>query len=147
MKYLVFYANNDYYMSKLGNIFSRLYVFNTFIFLFGDFGVGKTFFSRSFYCDLFDCKFFLKSASFSIIESYFLNDLYFYHVDFYRLCNINDFDKTFFDKKIVLLAEWVDKMFMRTIFPDICVYIFFYSFFDRIILIKSKYIDFNKLFF
>lgn len=144
-----FYFNDYATFNRFSIILSRCYLFNTMLFLFGNFGVGKTFFSKSFLGDILNYKYIVNSSSFSKVNVFFLNDMCFYHIDLYNFISFSDIDfkllNFLYDDGFFLLAEWGEKLLPR-ITPDIYVHIFFYSFFSRIVFIRSSSIDVVKLF-
>lgn len=135
--------------NKFSIILSRCYLFNTIIFLVGDFGIGKTFFSKGFLGNILDYNYNISSSSFSKVNVFFLNDVCFYHSDFYDFISFEDVDSKLSacldEKKKFLLVEWGEKL-IKKIEPDLCIYIYIYTFSSRIIIIKSKHIDILKLF-
>ena len=145
----VFFFDNYISFNKFSIILSRCYLFNTVIFLVGDFGIGKTFFSKGFLGNILDYNSNISSSSFSKINVFFLNDVCFYHCDFYDFASFDNIDSKLFtcldEKRIFLLVEWGEKL-LQKIVPDLCVYIFFYNFSSRVVIIKSKHIDVLKLF-
>jgi tRNA threonylcarbamoyl adenosine modification protein YjeE len=145
----IFFLNDYLSYNKFSIILSRCYLFNTVIFLVGDFGSGKTFFSKGFLGNILDYNYNISSSSFSKVNVFFLNDICFYHSDFYDFISFEDVDSKLFtfldEKKKFLLVEWGEKL-LKKIVPDLCVYIYFYTFSSRIIIIKSKHIDVSKLF-
>lgn len=135
--------------NKFSIILSRCYLFNTVIFLIGDFGVGKTFFSKGFLGDILGYNYNVSSASFSKVNVFFLNNMCFYHSDFYDIFSFEDVESKLFNvvykENFFLLVEWGEKLLSK-ISPDLCIYIHVYSFSSRIIIIKSKYVNLLKLF-
>lgn len=151
MNYCSFYLKDKKSMNEFSKILSRVYLFDTIIFLIGKFGVGKTFFTKGLLNELLNYNVFIKSPSYSFVDIYFFNDIFIGHCDFYRINKISEFDDMFFNlnlnNKFFLLIEWGEKIFNRLQTPDICIYIFCYSFLDRIVILRSKTVNFNKLFF
>lgn len=149
MNFFSFYVNDSYCMEKLSKLFSRLYILNTIVFLFGDFGSGKTFFVKSLLTEFFFNNLCIRSPSYSFIDIYFFDKLYFYHLDFYRNCDVKRFSDLFFDfflnDNFIFFIEWGEKLFGNLLRPDVCIFIFYYSFFNRIVIVKSRNINFTKL--
>ncbi|HIH2763749.1 MAG TPA: tRNA (adenosine(37)-N6)-threonylcarbamoyltransferase complex ATPase subunit type 1 TsaE [Candidatus Azoamicus sp.] len=146
---LSFYFNDYISFNRFSVILSRCYLFNTVIFLVGDFGVGKTFFSKGFLGDILNYNCNINSSSFSKVNVFFLNDVCYYHSDFYDFISFKEANiklfRYLYSENFLLLVEWGEKL-LSEIIPDICINIFFYSFSSRCILIKSKRIDILKLF-
>lgn len=144
-----FYFNNYLTFNKFSIILSRCYLLNTSVFLFGYFGVGKTFFSKGFLGEVLNYKYDINSSSFSKVNIFFLNNTYFYHFDCYN--SFNSFNsnnvnfKLLYEENFFSLVEWGDK-FISKISPDLLIYIFFYSFYSRVVILKSYNINFFKLF-
>jgi len=82
------------------------------IYLKGDLGAGKSFFSRAF------IQFFLpgekvKSPTYTIVESYKISTNCIYHLDLYRLCDPEELEylaiRDLFSENFVALIEWPQK--------------------------------------
>jgi tRNA A37 threonylcarbamoyladenosine biosynthesis protein TsaE len=146
---IYFYFKDYVSFNKFSIILSRCYLLNTAIFLLGNFGVGKTFFSKGLLGEILNYKYTINSSSFSKVNVFFLNGMCFYHVDFYDFVRPYDVDVKLFkflsDENFFLLTEWGEKLLYK-ITPDIYVYIFFYSIFSRFVIIKSYNINIIKLF-
>ncbi|TAL77216.1 MAG: tRNA (adenosine(37)-N6)-threonylcarbamoyltransferase complex ATPase subunit type 1 TsaE [Burkholderiaceae bacterium] len=82
------------------------------IYLKGDLGTGKTSFVRALLhaCGITEK---IKSPSYTLLETYNLSNLYFYHLDFYRLRDSREWlDAGFRDilqKKAIVLIEWPEQ--------------------------------------
>ena len=78
----------------------------------GDLGAGKTSFARAL-LRAAGIKGRIKSPSYALLESYNLSNLYFYHLDFYRFSNTNEWvDAGFRDilqQEAVVLIEWPEQ--------------------------------------
>lgn len=78
----------------------------------GDLGAGKTSFARAL-LRAAGIKGRIKSPSYALLESYNLSNLYFYHLDFYRFSNTNEWvDAGFRDilqQEAVILIEWPEQ--------------------------------------
>lgn len=141
-----FYFNNYLDFNKFSIVLSRCHLLNTSIFLFGYFGVGKTFFSKGFFGEVLNYKYDVNSSSFSKVNVFFLNNTYFYHFDCYDSLNSSNIDfKILYEENFFSLVEWGDKI-MSKINPDIFIYIYFYSIYSRVVILKSYNINFFKLF-
>ncbi|MCS7244716.1 MAG: tRNA (adenosine(37)-N6)-threonylcarbamoyltransferase complex ATPase subunit type 1 TsaE [candidate division WOR-3 bacterium] len=80
--------------------------------LFGDLGSGKTTFARGF-LKFFNIKH-IRSPSFVIVIEYKYQDIFIYHMDFYRLSfkEVVNFDfSEILKKKSIVLIEWCPKEF------------------------------------
>lgn len=135
--------------NKFSIILSRCYLFNTIVFLTGDFGVGKTFFSKGFLGDILNYNYNINSSSFSKVNVFFLNNICFYNSDFYDFVSFREADMKLFkylhSENFFLLVEWGENLLSKII-PDIYIKIFFNSYSSRFVLIKSNHINFFKLF-
>lgn len=141
-----FYFNNYFAFNKFSIVLSRCYLLNTNIFLFGYFGVGKTFFSKGFLGEVLNYNYDVNSSSFSKVNVFFLNNTYFYHFDCYDSLSSRNIDfKILCEENFFSLVEWGDKL-MSKISPDLLIYIYFYSFYSRVVILKSYNINFLKLF-
>jgi tRNA threonylcarbamoyladenosine biosynthesis protein TsaE len=82
------------------------------IYLRGDLGAGKTSLARAL-LRAAGIKGRIKSPSYALVESYNLSNLYFYHLDFYRFSNTNEWvDAGFRDilqQEAVILIEWPEQ--------------------------------------
>lgn len=141
-----FYFNDYFAFNKFSIVLSRCYLLNTNIFLFGYFGVGKTFFSKGFLGEVLNYNYDVNSSSFSKVNVFFLNNIYFYHFDCYDSLSSRNIDfKILCEENFFSLVEWGDKL-MSKISPDLLIYIYFYSFYSRVVILKSYNINFLKLF-
>jgi tRNA A37 threonylcarbamoyladenosine biosynthesis protein TsaE len=141
-----FYFNDYFAFNKFSIVLSRCYLLNTNIFLFGYFGVGKTFFSKGFLGEVLNYNYDVNSSSFSKVNVFFLNNTYFYHFDCYDSLSSRNIDfKILCEENFFSLVEWGDKL-MSKISPDLLIYIYFYSFYSRVVILKSYNINFLKLF-
>ncbi|MEO0145095.1 MAG: tRNA (adenosine(37)-N6)-threonylcarbamoyltransferase complex ATPase subunit type 1 TsaE [candidate division WOR-3 bacterium] len=111
---MIFISRSEEETEKLGYEFAKnlkLEKFPMVIKLYGGLGSGKTTFTRGF------LKFFniknVRSPSFTIINEYTFKDIKIYHMDFYRLENV-EIEKLGIDeiinKKAILIIEWPEKL-------------------------------------
>ncbi|AFZ83859.1 ATPase with strong ADP affinity [Candidatus Kinetoplastibacterium blastocrithidii TCC012E] len=82
------------------------------IYLYGDLGSGKTTLVR-YFLQSFGIVDNIKSPSFSIMEQYYINEISFYHFDFYRFNHqsevLNIGLNELKDKNTIMLIEWPEK--------------------------------------
>jgi tRNA threonylcarbamoyladenosine biosynthesis protein TsaE len=99
------------------------------LYLHGDLGAGKTYFSRAMLQSL-GVKGRIKSPTYTIVEPYFvegLGDLF--HFDFYRLSNVEEVEYLGlenYDQAYLSLIEWPNKAGAYLLKPDIS-FMFFYD--------------------
>jgi len=93
------------------------------IFLSGDLGAGKTTLARGVLRGLGHAGR-VKSPTFSLVEVYELSSLYFYHFDFYRFGNPDEWRNAglqeYFNPEAICLVEWPEKA-MGLPVPDVVV--------------------------
>ncbi len=146
---LSFYFETYFSFNKFSIVLSRCYLSNTNVFLFGYFGVGKTFFAKGFLGDILNHKYDINSSSFSKINVFFLNNTNFYHFDFYDFLKLNKRYiknvKALHEENFFCLIEWGNNIISR-INPDLLIYIYFNSFYSRFVILKSYNINILKLF-
>ena len=96
------------------------------IHLHGDLGAGKTCFARAFLraCGVTGR---IKSPSYALLETYKVSNLYFYHLDFYRFGDSQEWlDAGFRDilqKNAVVLIEWPEQAGALLPPPDLDLYL------------------------
>lgn len=92
----------------------------------GDLGAGKTSFVRSF-LRAAGVRGRIKSPSYTLLESYNLSNLYFYHLDFYRFSNSNEWvDAGFRDilhENAIVLIEWPEQAGKLLPPPDLDIHL------------------------
>lgn len=93
----------------LGETFSKVCMMGCIIYLNGYIGTGKTVFCKGFLRGL-GYKSYVKSPTYTIIESYFLFNTYIHHCDCYRLNSETELIEIgiqdYFDGKSIFLIEW-----------------------------------------
>jgi tRNA threonylcarbamoyladenosine biosynthesis protein TsaE len=131
-------------------ILSNIYMDNNLIFLFGNIGVGKTFFSKVFIGNIIKFSKIIKSPTFSLMETYKINDKAIYHFDFFNIKNIFILKKLnldiIFNNCVFSLLEWSNKFYSCLPNPSHIFIFLSYSDFNRIIIMQSDFLNFNKLF-
>lgn len=128
---------------------SKVFFSGSVVFLLGNLGLGKTSLVRSFIGNLFNYRLIVKSPTYSMLEIYvFLNNSI-CHFDLYRLLKVHDlFDlglNNYYGENIMLFIEWGAKFYSFFI-PNILIYFFCYSDVGRIFVLKSKIVNFRKVF-
>ena len=97
---------------KLGASLAEVLQPGMVIFLEGDLGAGKTTLTRGILRGLgFDGR--VKSPTYTLVESYPLSSLYFYHFDLYRFSDPLEWEdaglRDYFNAQSICLIEWADK--------------------------------------
>ncbi|HIH2763112.1 MAG TPA: tRNA (adenosine(37)-N6)-threonylcarbamoyltransferase complex ATPase subunit type 1 TsaE [Candidatus Azoamicus sp.] len=142
--------NNKKNFLTCGNILSKITLNNKFFFLLGNLGIGKTTLIKSIAGSMTKYKINMSSPSYKIIEQYtYIKKIY--HIDFFKVNNIKNLTEIdFFDyqkQNAFFFIEWGDKIKIKNFIPDIRIYIFHYSnFSNRLIIIKSKFLNLKKIF-
>ncbi|SFN13580.1 tRNA threonylcarbamoyladenosine biosynthesis protein TsaE [Formivibrio citricus] len=97
---------------KLGAALARVLLPGMTLFLEGDLGAGKTTLTRGILRGLgFAGR--VKSPTYTLVESYALSSLYFYHFDLYRFSDPLEWEdaglREYFNAQSLCLIEWADK--------------------------------------
>lgn len=120
------------------------------IFLIGNLGFGKTFFVKSILGFILKYRIIIRSPTYSLINYYYFNNIYFYHLDFYRILDNKKFIEidiiNILNNKFFLFIEWGNSILNKFFFPNINIFFFKYqNFFNRFLIIKSYLNNFNFL--
>jgi tRNA threonylcarbamoyladenosine biosynthesis protein TsaE len=97
---------------RLGAKFAKLLKKGDIIFLNGDLGVGKTTFVQGI-AFAFGNEGFARSSSFTLVSEYKAKDCKLFHLDLYRLQNVNIWDLGFEEylySSNITLIEWADRL-------------------------------------
>jgi tRNA threonylcarbamoyladenosine biosynthesis protein TsaE len=90
----------------------------------GDLGTGKTTLVRGLLRAL-GVSGAVKSPTYTLVEHYMVSSLYFYHFDFYRFTNPNEWDyagmSDYFRDDAVCLVEWPERVGDRLPVPDLAL--------------------------
>lgn len=92
---------------------------NCLIFLNGDLGAGKTYFTKGLFKGLGYSNYLqINSPTFDIVNTYFHDDLKINHLDLYRLDKIDKEDEIWLDEiineKSISIIEWANKFEFKT---------------------------------
>lgn len=130
MKEYVFISSNTSNTMLLGSVLASDCVKGCIIYLYGCVGVGKSVFCVGFLKKLGYIGY-INSPTYTLVESYFLNDWHVHHFDCYRLNSSEELEnigfRDFFDKKAVCLIEWPKKYIKILPVEDISITISYYS--------------------
>lgn len=112
MREIIFHFSEEQLQSFLKKTYSIFCQPPLTIFLHGSLGSGKTTFVRSFLLNA-GIKGHIKSPSYSLVEEYKVNNLFFYHFDLYRLKSPDELEeiglRDYVQPNAVLLFEWPEK--------------------------------------
>ena len=90
----------------------------------GELGTGKTTFVRGL-LRARGIRGAVKSPTYTLVEHYSISSLYFYHFDFYRFTNPNEWDSAgmsdYFRDDAVCLVEWPERVGDRLPKPDLAL--------------------------
>lgn len=108
----------------LGAILSKICIMGCVIYLNGHIGTGKTVLCKGFLQGL-GYQGYIKSPTYTLIESYCVSNINIYHCDCYRLNSkeelINIGIQDYYDGKSILLIEWPKQDIRTIILPDIII--------------------------
>ncbi|HFL8794944.1 MAG TPA: tRNA (adenosine(37)-N6)-threonylcarbamoyltransferase complex ATPase subunit type 1 TsaE [Candidatus Azosocius sp. HAIN] len=143
------YIANNFILSIINcyfNIFSNICLN---IHLYGDLGIGKTFFMKGLIKGA-GGNFLVKSPTYNIYDVYFCEKFYICHFDLYRLNDFNNLN--FFENEInlnynsICIFEWPIESVNFVYTPDFIINIF-YVLNKRYIIIKSSSLIGRKILF
>lgn len=151
MKKIFKYVKNKNETNFYGKILSKFFFCKNIINFTGEIGIGKTTLIKNIIEKKIKYKKNIKSPSYKIINEYKYKEQNIFHLDFFKLESIKDMNRLNLNfnkrKKNLFFIEWGNKFKIKEIKTDIKIHILNYSsMFNRIILIKKKYINFKKLF-
>lgn len=131
-----------------GKVLSKIFFSQSVVFLLGHLGAGKTALTKSVIGNFLNYELIVKSPTYSIVETYSLFDKTIYHFDFYRLgksYDLLDLDlQSYLGENVILFVEW-GNMFSGFISPHVFIYLFCYSKFGRVLILKSNFLNFKKI--
>lgn len=118
----LYVANN--FMLSIINCYLNMSNFHLNIYLYGDLGVGKTFFVNGFLKNI-NCIVDVKSPTYNIYNEYFFNKFNFYHFDLYRIKTFFSIENFFNLNNSIYLFEWPDNCIGFIKNPDFIISISF----------------------
>lgn len=129
-------------MFLLGSELAKICTVSCVIYLNGCIGTGKSVFCKGF-LKAFGCVNYVKSPTYTLVESYFLSGRYIYHVDCYRLSSTEELmymdirDNA--DEQSIFLIEWPPDQKINVLpQPDIIITISYsHSEYSRKVMIES----------
>lgn len=145
--YVFFRNKRDLFV--FGKVLSKIFFSQAVVFLLGHLGVGKTALTKSVIGNFLNYELVVKSPTYTIAETYCFFDKTIYHFDFYRLVrsyDLWDLDlQSYLGENVILFVEW-GNMFSGCISSNVFIYFFCYSKFGRVLILKSKFLNFKKIF-
>ncbi|HFL8819354.1 MAG TPA: tRNA (adenosine(37)-N6)-threonylcarbamoyltransferase complex ATPase subunit type 1 TsaE [Candidatus Azoamicus sp. OHIO2] len=144
------YLINKKYLLKLGYILSKTIKTDLTFFLIGNIGIGKTLLSKSIIGCYMRYKNIIKSPTYNVITSYFYKNIWFHHIDFFRITNITDmFNIDLYDylnKNSTVFIECYDQHKIFFLKKNISIYFFYINNLNtRCLLINSNVYTITKL--
>ncbi len=116
------YIPNEEAMLECGARLSKYIVAPTIVFLRGGLGAGKTTFTRGFLRGLGYVGH-VKSPTYTIVESYELDNITVFHFDFYRVKDPLELEylgiEDYFSKNSICIIEWPDAVLQMLPNPDL----------------------------
>ncbi len=116
----------ELFATRCAKHFQELNISGLRIYLMGDLGAGKTFFTRHFLRQM-GVSGRIKSPSYTLVEPYILDQYALYHYDFYRFTDIEEwleagFHDTLCSDEVINLVEWPQKAGDTLPDPDVLLY-------------------------
>ena len=144
------YLSSRTNLLKFAFVISKLSFPGLTIFCVGSLGIGKTIFAKSFIGSIIFYKFLIKSATYSILESYYYNKFIFVsHCDLYRLDKSITFFYSYLKQVFVSFSIFFlecNKFLFYLFFSFFYIYFFFYlNLIDRFLFLKSFCFNFYIL--
>ncbi|AMA65153.1 tRNA threonylcarbamoyladenosine biosynthesis protein TsaE [Candidatus Arsenophonus lipoptenae] len=126
MKELILYLDNEKKTVTLGYQLANICTQNLILYLYGDLGSGKTTFSRGFIKGK-GYQGYVKSPTYTLIETYLLPFSTIYHFDLYRLNDPEELEfigiRDYFNSHSICLIEWPNKGNGMLASPDLNIYL------------------------
>ena len=118
-----FFIPNEEQMLLFGAKIANTVIPGTVLFFQGELGAGKTTLVRGFLRGL-GYEGIVKSPTYTIVESYFLNNIKIFHFDLYRLADPEELEyigfKDYFTPDAICLVEWPERAAEILFKPTVC---------------------------
>lgn len=128
----------------LGSLFASVCIKGCVIYLYGNIGVGKSVFCTGFLRKLgyVGC---ISSPTYTLIESYYVNNWCIHHFDLYRLNSATEIEnigfRDYFDGNAICLVEWPKKYIKILPREDISIIINYYDVHTNFRQVTIKFIS------